>query len=183
MNNSPVASFIRPEELWRKLGLRGNQTVIHLGSGPGFYLIPAAKLVGDKGRAIGIDVREDMLEETEGRARREGVENTVTTIRANLENGAVKQVPKDSADWTLIANIIYQSDPVKILTEAKRITKPGGSIVLVEWAIVATPLGPPMEQRISEQQIRDMLPQLKLEVGSTFSPSPYHFGLILKEQS
>ncbi len=183
MDISPSASFIRPEELWRRLGLRGNQTVVHLGSGPGFYLIPAAKLVGGKGRAIGIDVREDMLEETEGRARREGVESTVVTIRANLEKGAVKQIPKHSADWILISNILYQSDPIKILTEAKRLAKPSGSIVLVSWAIVATPLGPPMELRISARQIRDLLPQLKLEVAATFDPSPYHFGLILKQQS
>lgn len=183
MPANPSDKFIRPEAMWRELGLRAGQTVVHLGCGAGFYLIPAARLIGDKGKAIGIDVRADMLAEVEGRARRDKLKN-VFTFRADLENGPINQIKTNSVHWALIANAIYQSDPAKIIAEGKRMTVPEeGRIVLVEWDIVATPLGPPLEQRVSEQQIRDLLPALELEVVSTFDPSPYHYGLQLKTRS
>src|SRR3990167_10225179 len=91
--------FIRPEEFWRSLGLRANQTVIHLGCGPGFYLIPAASIVGAKGKVYGVDVLEHMVEEAGNRARRAGVENVITLIRANLENNRGSSLPDKIADW------------------------------------------------------------------------------------
>ncbi|MFH1354439.1 MAG: methyltransferase domain-containing protein [bacterium] len=171
--------FIRPEKFWCALGLRANQTVAHLGCGAGFYIIPAAKIVGHKGQVIGVDVLPDMLQEVEGRARREGVDDIVRTVRANLENKRGSTLKKDIADWTLVANILYQSDPVKILREAARVTKPGGTIIIVEWDIISTPLGPPVETRVSQSQVLALAEKIKLKFSDEFNPSPYHYGLLL----
>jgi len=175
---SSTESFIRPEQFWRTFGLRANQTVVHLGSGAGFYLIPAAKIVGKKGRAIGIDVLEDMLQEAEGRAKREGVADIVETIRSNLENKNGSSLADNMADVTLVANILYQSDPVKIITEAARITKPGGAVIIVEWDVIATPLGPPAEQRVTPQSVRTIAEKVNLTFQKEFHPSPYHYGFL-----
>ena len=112
-------SFIRPEDLWESVGLRANQTIVHLGCGAGFFLIPAARVVGHGGKAIGIDIRTDMLAEVESRARREHVEEVVKTRRANLEQPNSSALEDISADWVLVANILHQADPQTILQEAK----------------------------------------------------------------
>ena len=179
MVDNTAQTFIRPEKFWKNIGLRAKQTVVHLGCGPGFYLIPAAKIVGSKGRAIGVDVREDMLREVESRAERDGLEKIITTLRANLETGATKGIDSESADWTLVANVLYQSDPAKILEEAARITKKTGTVVVVEWDVGATPLGPPEEQRLSKPQVLEYATNQGLTLDQEFDPSPYHFGLQL----
>lgn len=171
-------SFIRPNQFWRKLGLRANQTVVHLGSGAGFYLIPAAKIVGSKGSVIGVDVREDMLREVESRAQRAGLSDTITTIRADIEAKAIPKIPDQSADWVLVANILYQSDQDKILTEAKRIVKQSGAIIVVEWDTAATPFGPPAEMRLAKQDVIAKALEKELLAHKEFSPSPYHYGLL-----
>lgn len=176
---SSTELFIRPKQFWRALGLRANQTVVHLGCGAGFFLIPAAKIVGRKGRVIGVDVLPDMLQEAEGRAQREDVGDIIRTVRANLENKKGSTLKKDFADWTLVANIMYQSSPIKILREAARVTKPGGTIIIVEWDVIATPLGPPVETRISQPQIIALAEKIKLKLSAEFNPSPYHYGLLL----
>lgn len=179
MLETSMAPFIRPEQFWRALGLRANQTVVHLGCGAGFYIIPAAKIVGRKGQVIGVDVLPDMLQEVEGRAQREDVDDIVRTVRANLENKQGSTLKKDIADWTLVANILYQSDPKKILREAARVTKPGGTIIIVEWDTIATPLGPPIETRLSQSQVLSLAQKDKLKLFQEFNPSPYHYGLLL----
>ena len=173
--------FIRPEEFWNQIELRVNQTIVHLGCGAGFYLIPAAKKVGRQGQVIGIDVLADMLEEAEDRAARAGVAETVKTIRSNLENSSGNKVEDNIADWTLVANILYQSDPEKILASAKRVTKQSGTIIVVEWNISKTPLGPPPDDRIAKSQVLDIAEKIKLKLRKEFIPSPYHYGLLFTE--
>jgi ubiquinone/menaquinone biosynthesis C-methylase UbiE len=171
-------SFIRPEDLWREIGIQAGQTIVHLGCGAGFYLIPAAKLVGRMGKVIGIDLMPHLLEEAESRARRENISDIVHTIRANLEEDSGSTLADNIADWVLVANILHQSDPVAILTEAKRLSKDSGRIIVIEWDIVATPLGPPPDQRIAKNRVREHASSIGLNVEKEFSPSPYHYGII-----
>jgi ubiquinone/menaquinone biosynthesis C-methylase UbiE len=173
-------SFIRPEAMWRLLGLRATQVVVHIGCGAGFYLIPAAEIVGPKGKAIGIDIRPDILAEVENRARRHSVDSIVSTIHANVENTPGSSLHENSADWVLVANILHQSDPKLVLAEAKRIIFHTGRIAVVEWNTSATPFGPPVDQRISAEELKALAGSLGLTLVKEFAPSPYHFGLLFK---
>lgn len=176
----PLPSFIRPDKFWHDIGLRAGQTVVHLGSGPGFYLIPAAKIVGAGGKCIGIDIQAHLLAETESRATREGLGDIVHTIRANIENDKGSTLQPTSAEWVLIANILHQSNPSKIFTEAARVVKPDGNVVVVEWDVGASPLGPPGSVRIAKPDALAAAETAGLKLLREFKPSPYHYGLILK---
>lgn len=171
-------SFIRPDALWQSLGLRAEQTVVHLGCGAGFYLIPAAGIVGPKGKVIGIDIRQDMLDEVTNRAHRHNLDSIVHVLRANLENTPGSPLPEKSADWVLVANILHQSDPATVLAEAKRIAAASGHIVVIEWNTSATPFGPPVGKRKDANEIKEIAQSLGLTLSKEFVPSPYHFGLL-----
>lgn len=179
METSHHSSFIRPDELWHELGLRAGQTVVHLGSGPGFFLLPAAKIVGKSGKAIGVDILTDMLSEVEGRAKREGVDGVVHTIRANLEHDHGSTLDDASTDWVLVANIMHQSDPKKILSEARRIIKGTGSLAIVEWDVGESPLGPPPEQRLAKRDAQKIAESSGFALKEEWQPSPYHYGLLM----
>lgn len=174
-------SFIRPDAFWRTLGLRAQQKVAHLGCGAGFYLIPAAHIVGAKGKAYGIDILPDMLAEVENKAKRENLENIISTKRANLEQVGSSGLAESDLDWVLTANILHQSDPVKIFQEAARIVSETGRVVVVEWDTGATPFGPPSEARRPKDEVIAMAGKVGLLVEKEFKPSPYHYGLVLKK--
>src|SRR3989338_787821 len=183
INMAQPEPFLRPDQFWTDRELRANQTVIHLGCGPGFFLLPAARVVGPHGHIIGVDIREDMLREVEGQARREGLSDIIQTIRSDLEAGPTKAIKSHSADWTLLVNILPQADPKKIIREAKRVTKPGGIIITVEWLLSQTTIGPPVANRITRSEILSIIDELKLKLYKTFSPSPYHYGLLIKVEN
>ncbi len=171
-------SFIRPDAVLTSMGLRAQQIFVHLGSGAGFYLIPAAVIVGPKGKSIGVDIRTDMLAEAENKAKQQGVEHTVQTVRANLENSPGSDIPQKSADWVLVANILHQSDPAKIFTEAVRIVAANGHVAVIEWNTSATPFGPPVHHRKSAEEMKEIALSCGLAVQKEFSPSPYHYGIV-----
>lgn len=180
MTPSSENQFLRPDKFWYEIGLRANQTVVHLGCGAGFFLNPAAKIVGPQGKVIGVDIRPDMLQEVESRASRDGFADTITTIRTDLENGPADSIEPSSSDWTLVTNILSQTNPQKILQEAKRITKTGGKIIIVEWSIAQATIGPPIEKRLSKDQVLAITAKLNLNLDKEFTPSPYHYGLFIE---
>lgn len=174
-------SFIRPEDLWSTVGLRAEQTVVHLGCGAGFYLIPAARIVGKNGKVIGLDILPDMLAEAQSRAEREEVADIVQTKRANLENPQGSGLEENIADWVLVANILHQASLNMILKEAMRIVAHNGHVLIVEWDTIASPFGPPADQRISQEEVRAAAIAAGFSVEKEFRPSQYHYALVLKK--
>ena len=51
---------LKPEELLRSLGLRAGQTIADIGCGPGFFTVPAARIVGEDGHVYAADIQGDM---------------------------------------------------------------------------------------------------------------------------
>lgn len=102
------------------------------------------------------------------------------TVRANLEAPKGSTLPDGLADWVLLANIMHQSDPAKLLAEARRVVKTDGTVIIAEWDTVATPLGPPADARIAKAEVEQLAHAQGLAVTREWQPSPFHFGLLLK---
>ncbi len=61
-----------------KTYVRAGDTVVDVGPGIGFFTIPIARLVGDNGQVIAVDIQEEMLAATSERALNAGVAHRVT---------------------------------------------------------------------------------------------------------
>jgi len=70
--------FHNPEEILRSYVAEGN-TVLDIGPGMGYFSIPLARMVGEKGKVIAADVQPEMLEALRRRARKAGVEQQIIT--------------------------------------------------------------------------------------------------------
>ena len=76
--------FHRPEEI---LGpyVRQGMTVMDVGCGMGFFSIGLARLVGDSGCVIAVDLQQRMLDLMEGRAEKAGVAGRIKTHRCDQD--------------------------------------------------------------------------------------------------
>ena len=108
--------------------LQKGETVVDLGSGAGIDVFLSANKVGRSGRAIGIDMTDEMLE----RARK----NAKNSNYANVEfrKGDIEEripVDESSAD-VVISNCVINltTDKVKAFKEIRRILKDGGRMVI-----------------------------------------------------
>jgi SAM-dependent methyltransferase len=101
--------------------------VLDLGSGAGIDLLLAAKKVGPTGRAIGIDMTDEMI----AKAR----ENIAAAGLANVEvrKGIIEALPVEDAsvDW-VISNCVINLSPEKprVFAEIARVLKPGGRMMV-----------------------------------------------------
>lgn len=103
--------------------LHEGEVVLDLGSGAGADVLISARRVGPTGRAIGIDMTDEMLELARANAAEAGVAN-VEFVKGYLE---ALPLPDASVD-VVISNCVINlsSDKPKVLAEAARVLKPGG---------------------------------------------------------
>ena len=107
--------------------LNPGETVLDLGCGAGFDILLASRLVGDDGRAIGLDMTDQMLEAAHKNQADAGIEN-VEFIKGHIEK---VPLPDDTVD-VVISNCVINLAPDKrpVLFEAFRVIKPGGRFAI-----------------------------------------------------
>lgn len=174
-----IQTFLKPDAVLRELGVRAGWSIVDFGCGPGYFLLPAARFVGPSGRVVGIDLRAVAVEEAGKRLRLAGLADQADVFRADLARPEGSGLPAAWADLVLLVATLYQSDPVRLLAEAARVVKPtDGRVAVIEWDEVATPVGPPPEQRVSGTAVIAAAKRAGLTLLSRFAPSPHHYGLV-----
>ena len=103
--------------------LHDGETVLDLGSGAGADVLISARRVGPAGRAIGLDMTDEMLELARRNAAEAGVEN------AEFVKGYIEELPlPDASVDVVISNCVINlsADKPKVLREVARVLRPGG---------------------------------------------------------
>jgi SAM-dependent methyltransferase len=129
--------------------LKAGQAVLDLGSGGGFDVFIAAKKVGTKGRAIGVDMTPEML----GKARAAISKFTEKTGLSNVEFrlGEIEHLPvADNSIDVVISNCVINLSPAKqqVWREIFRVLKPGGKACVSDLALIEE-LPPEVRESVS----------------------------------
>ncbi len=103
--------------------LHEGERVLDLGSGGGIDVLLSAKRVGPTGRAIGLDMTDEMLALAQRNAAEAGAEN-VEFVRGQIEE---IPLPAESVD-VVISNCVINlaADKPSVFREIARVLKPGG---------------------------------------------------------
>lgn len=105
--------------------LRAGETVLDLGSGGGIDVLLSARRVGPTGRAIGVDMTDEML----SLARRNAAEAGASNVE--FRKGTIESLPLDDASVdVVISNCVINlaSDKAAVFAEIARVLRPGGRV-------------------------------------------------------
>jgi len=128
MHDNPLLPLFRnPYKLLEAAGLRPGQKVLEVGCGPGFFTIPAAKIVGKEGLIYAVDIHPLAIERVRKKIKRGGIKN-VKTIVANASDTGLADT---SIDLAFIFGLRYVAGGLEsVISEMQRILKSGAILSL-----------------------------------------------------
>lgn len=148
----------------------------------GHFVFPAAKLVGKEGVIYAVDILKTTLETIKRRIKIENATN-IKPIWSDVEIFGATEIEANSLDIILLMNTLHLSKKrVEILRECGRVLKKEGKLVVADWKNIASPFGPPPEERINKENLKIAAGRLGYKFEEEFFAGHFHFGLIFIKQ-
>ena len=163
--------YQKPHEVIEALRLRSGEIVADIGAGSGYFALRLARHVGSSGHVYAVDVSPDMIRRLNERIHEAGLVN-ISTILASPDNPLLPR----PADRFLFVNVWHHiEDRARYLALMKKMLKPGGQIVMIDFHKRDLPVGPPAAMKIARE---DLLKQMqghgfKIREEHTFLPYQY----------
>lgn len=175
-----------PGATLRRLGVRSGRSVAEVGSGNGYFALPAARIT-DPAPTYALDLDESLLDELARIAERQGIENVVP-VRGDARS-LTDHLP-EPVDVLLVANMFHGIEDVEgFVRNARDALRPGGRLTVVNWrdrpreatTLGGEPRGPPTDLRLSpEETAAAVTGAADLSVLRTVDLPPYHYALLFE---
>jgi SAM-dependent methyltransferase len=120
----------RATDAWRRAGFHRGQTLLDVGSGPGYAALDFAEIVGPEGRVHALDRSRRFLDSLSASARIRGLEN-IEVHELDLDEGPFPDVRADGAWLRWVCSFVR--GPERLIRRVAAALKPGGTIALHEY--------------------------------------------------
>jgi len=152
LDNSERRELLPPEETLYRLGLQKGDIMADIGCGIGYFTLPAAKIVGSQGKVYGLDTAAEMIEDAQGKI---GYLTNVELLQVQESDFILDN---QTMSYAFICLVVHEvEDRLVFFREVARLLKPTGKIVIIEWVKKHSVMGPPMEHRLDEDEVADLL--------------------------
>ena len=168
-------AYQKPHEVLMALDLKDGDRIADIGAGSGYFSLRFARHVGHAGRVFAVDVNPDMIARINQRVREGGLDN-VTTILARADDPLL---PASSVDRIFLCDTWHHiGNHAHYLDVLKKILKPGGQVVIIDFQKKVTPVGAPMEMRVAREDVVTEFERHGFRLASEHAFLPYQYFLV-----
>ncbi|MCP8617681.1 class I SAM-dependent methyltransferase [Salirhabdus salicampi] len=140
------------EEAIEFLQVKETDKVADLGAGNGYFTLPIAQKT--KQKVYAVDIEQKMLDQLKVHAD----VNKVTNIHYVVSDIETITLDDNMIDKAFVAFAIHEvNNHEKVIKEINRVLKNKGQIVIIEWEKNEFNMGPSINEKISSQQMSDIL--------------------------
>lgn len=150
LNSEERRKLLAPHETLTRLGYKKGDTMADIGCGTGLFTLPAAELSLPGTKIYAIDISQEMLNEVISQAEKENLQNIIPVKSEEYDS----KLEDEIADFVLMCTVLHEvDDKPRLLAEATRICRSGGTIAVIEFNEINTSFGPPMSHRLSRNNV------------------------------
>jgi len=130
--SSPIRKLWHNPEKILEPYINQGMKVVDIGCAMGFFSLPLAKMVGQNGKVISVDIQEKMVRSLEKRAQRAGLLDRIET-RVCSENSFCLDSFNGEIDFALAFSVVHEiPDPLVFFSEVYRALKFEGKLLMAE---------------------------------------------------
>jgi ubiquinone/menaquinone biosynthesis C-methylase UbiE len=175
--------FSDPEQNIEQFSLGSGNYVADFGAGSGWYSFAAAEAVGATGKVYAIDVQKSLLEKLKNEARNIRHLMNLEIVWADLEHLGGTRLRENSMDAVIAANVFFlfenKDNPCM---EIRRILKPGGRLLLIDWSSSFGGMGPASNAVFSMENAKKLFEKHGFTEDREISGGAQHYGIIFRKK-
>lgn len=173
LNNPQRLVDIPVDVVLEKLGLPDGGVLVEIGAGTAFFSV--AFLVQARAEKLyACDISEIMIDWINDNI----VEQHPAIVPLQTMDDSVP-LQSGIADLVFMINLHHElDDPARILSEAFRLTRPGGRVLIIDWKKEEMSEGPPLEIRCSPSDVETQLAAAGFHTLSCFDELKKHFVIM-----
>jgi ubiquinone/menaquinone biosynthesis C-methylase UbiE len=161
-----------PKKILAAIGLSVGMVFVDVGCGEGYFALPAARITGPGGKVYAADINADAVATLREQAANEGLRNLSAEVRAAEDT----VVCEGCADLVFFGIDLHDfADPGQVLLNARRMLKPFGKLIDLDWKDEPMAFGPPPEKRFSVRKATGLIETAGFRVHSVQDAGPYHY--------
>lgn len=179
MNHDKINKFenkerleeLRPIETLKRAGFKDGMVLCDIGAGTGVFSIPATQI--SSGDIYALEKSEDMIEILESKIS----ENKIKNLKVKRVESDILPLEDDTCDLVILITVLHHIDDKEIMMdEIKRILKDEGRLMIIEFHKRDTGSGPPVEMRISQEELKEFGKTHKLKTVEEFKLGDNFYG-------
>ena len=169
----------RTDLLVEALRIKEGDVIADIGAGSGYFAWRFAKLVGDPGKVLAVDIQPEMLEILAQQMEKRGVADRVEGILGTIED---PKLPPNSADLAIMIDVYHElSHPYEMTVKMVEGLKPGGRLVFVEYRAEDPDVRIKRLHKMTEAQVKKEMTAQNLEYVETSDILPQQHIVIFRK--
>jgi len=168
-------AYQKPQEVLAALDLKPGEIIADIGAGSGYFTFRLARHVSERGTIYAVDVTPDMILHI-NRVIRDLKVTNVASILADPDDPLLPVASVNrfffSDSWHHIEN------QTKYLSLMKKMLKPNGEVVMIDFDKKETPVGPPLKMRIAREDLIKQMTSNGFRLAKEHTFLPYQYFLI-----
>ncbi len=155
-------------------------SVADLGCGIGAYTFELSKRVGPTGKVFALDVQKNLIEKLANECKQKNIHN-VSAMWDDLDDANGIGLKDGSVDRVVVANALFQIDDIqKFALEVKRILKPKGQVLIVDWSDSFNGIGPTTNSVIKKERALEVFNKVGMTFVKDVNAGDHHYGFVVQ---
>ncbi|MDQ0876567.1 ubiquinone/menaquinone biosynthesis C-methylase UbiE [Paenibacillus sp. V4I3] len=168
--------LLPPEKLLSLLPIKNNHVILDLGAGTGYFAIPAAQMTLET--VFALDIEPELLADLKTKMEEQNISN-IELLEASITNIPLTD---HSVDCVIASLVLHAIKPLSLgIAEIKRVMKDEAYLLCFDWEPKESPIGPPMNIRVSSSEMEEELNKAGLTIAKRLSPTDFLYIFVVQK--
>ncbi|MBS1257488.1 MAG: 2-methoxy-6-polyprenyl-1,4-benzoquinol methylase, mitochondrial [Candidatus Scalindua arabica] len=167
------------EEILDRLRISPGDKIADIGAGSGYFTIPLASRVGDKGMVFAEEIQIEMVNYITKKVDNLGL-NNVRVVFGKVEDPSLLD---DFFNLVFLTNTYHELEkPLLMLENIRNDLKYNGKLAIIDWdPEKKSPFGPPLDLRVSKETVIKEVERIGFDLIERHRFMPYHYFLVFRK--